>query len=279
MTDETAATNAAPDAIAPGSQVAESAPAGTEAAAPEKDGFSKRIDELTKNWRDTERKADEATRSADEARRDAQYWRDQALRAQQPPATTTDAPAQVKTLKDFEYDEGQYQTYLMDQVEQRAVKAAERRLREQAETDTKTKRRTQFNERETKFEEATPDYRSKTRSPSFPVSDAMAEVCAESEEGPAVLYYLANNPSIAASVAQLPPLAAAHELGRIEAKLISAREQAAKTVSNAPPPPPKVEGTGDAGTGTIKADEPDSDKLSDDEWMRRRNKQVAKRRS
>jgi hypothetical protein len=89
MSDETAATNAAPEAIAPGSQVAESAPAPEKA--PEQDGFTKRIDELTKNWRDTERKADEATRTAEEARRDAQYWRDQALRAQQPPETPATA--------------------------------------------------------------------------------------------------------------------------------------------------------------------------------------------
>lgn len=277
MSDETAATNAAPEAIAPGSQVAESAPALEKA--PEQDGFTKRIDELTKNWRDTERKADEATRTAEEARRDALYWRDQALRAQRPPATPADAPAQVKTLADFEYDEARYQAHLIEQVEQRAVKAAEKRLREQAENDTRAKRRTEFAQRESEFEKANPDYRSKTRSPSFPVSDAMAEISAESDEGPAVLFYLANNPGLADTISKLPPLAAAREMGRIEAKLIGAREAAAKTVSSAPPPPPKVEGTGDAGTGTIRADDPDSDKLSDDEWMRRRNKQVAKRRS
>lgn len=275
MTDETAATNAAPDAIASESQVAESAPAKVET--PEKDGFTKRIDELTRNWRDTERRADDAARAAEEARRDAQHWRDQALRAQQPPATSQAAPEQVKTLKDFEYDEGKYQTYLIDQVEQRAVKAAERRLREQQETDTKAKRRTEFSQRESEFEKANPDYRSKTRSPSFPVSDAMAEVSAESDEGPAVLFFLANNPGLADTISKLPPLAAAREMGRIEAKLIAAREKAAKTVSDAPPPPPKVEGSGDAGNGSVKADDTDSDKLSDEEWTRRRNKQVAKR--
>src|SRR5690349_1903172 len=138
MTDETAATNAAPAAIAAESQVAESAPAPEKA--PEQDGFTKRIDELTKNWRDTERRADEAARSADEARRDAQYWRDQALRAQQPPNAPQAATEEVKTLADFGYDEAKYQTHLIEQVEKRAVKAAEKRLREQQETDTKAKR-------------------------------------------------------------------------------------------------------------------------------------------
>jgi hypothetical protein len=268
MTDETAATNAAPEPIAPETQVAESAPAPEKA--PEKDGFSQRIDELTKNWRETERRAEEASR-------DAQYWRDQALRAQQPaPQTPTPPAATAKTLADFEYDESKYQSYLLDQVEQRAVAAAERKLREQQEKDTTERRRTEFQQRESAFEKDTPDYRSKTRSSNFPVSDAMAQACAESEEGPAVLYYLANNLSLAEQISRLPPLAAARELGRIEAKLITAREQAAKKVSEAPPPTPKIEGSGDPGTTGVKATDPDSDKLSDEEWTRRRNKQLAK---
>jgi hypothetical protein len=276
MTDETAATNAAAEPIAPSTQVAESAPAPEKA--PEQDGFTKRIDELTKNWRDTERSRDDAMRSAEEARRDAQYWRDQALKAN-PPKTPEVPTSQVKTLADFEYDDVKYQAYLFDQAEQRAVKAAEKRLREQSEADAKARRQTEFKQRETEFEKANPEYRSKTRSPSFPCSDAMAEVCQESDEGPAVLFYLANNPSIAEQISKMPPTAAAREIGRIEAKLISAREQAAKKASDAPPPPPKIEGTGDAGNGNAKADEPDSDKLSDAEWLRRRNKQVERRRS
>lgn len=270
MTDETAATNAAPDAIAPESQVAESAPAPEKA--PEQDGFTKRIDELTKNWRETERRAEEAAR-------DAQYWRDQALRAQQPqPQPAKPVEQAVKTLADFEYDDVKYQSYLFEQAESRAVKAAEKRLREQQETDAKERRRTEFARREAEFEKANPDYRSKTRSPSFPVSDAMAEVFAESEEGPAVAFYLANNAGLAEQISKLPPLAAARELGRIEAKLIAAREKAAKTVSDAPPPPPKVESV-DPGNVSAKPDDPDSDKLSDSEWLRRRNKQVERRRS
>jgi hypothetical protein len=217
-------------------------------------------------------------RSAEEARRDAQYWRDQALKAN-PPKTPEVPTSQVKTLADFEYDDVKYQAYLFDQAEQRAVKAAEKRLREQSEADAKARRQTEFKQRETEFEKANPEYRSKTRSPSFPCSDAMAEVCQESDEGPAVLFYLANNPSIAEQISKMPPTAAAREIGRIEAKLISAREQAAKKASDAPPPPPKIEGTGDAGNGNAKADEPDSDKLSDAEWLRRRNKQVERRRS
>lgn len=270
MTDETAATNAAPDAIAPETQVPESAP-GAEASKPkESDGFTKRIDELTKNWRETERKAAEAERRAEERARDAEYWREQVLRQQ--PAAKTETVQQTKTLADFEYDDSKYQAYLFEQAEQRAVQAAEKRLKEREETAAKERRKATFAQRESEFAKNAPDYRDKTRSVSFPVSDAMAEVFAESEEGPAVAYYLANNLEQADRIARMSPLAAAHALGLIQAKLLAEREKAAKKVSEAPPPPPKIEGSGDPKV------EKDPSEMTDAEFAKWRKRQIAQRR-
>lgn len=268
MTEETAATNAAGDSIAPESQVPESAP-GAEASKPKEDGFTKRIDELTKNWRETERKALEAERRAEERERDAAYWRDQVLRQQ---SSKPEPVQQTKTLADFEYDDSKYQAYLFDQAEQRAVQAAERKLKEQQETDVKERRKATFAQRESEFSKSAPDYREKTRSAIFPVSEAMAEVFAESEEGPAVAYYLANNLDQADRIARMSPLAAARELGRVEAKLIAEREKAAKKVSDAPPPPPKIEGSGDP-----KVEKDPSD-MTDAEFAKWRKRQIAQRR-
>lgn len=238
-------------------------------------GFEKRINELTKNWRETERDRDDAKRNADEARRDAQYWRDQALRAQQPQQPAKPAETAVKTLADFEYDDAKYQSYVLEQAEQRAVKAAEKRLKEQQEADTRERRKAEFAKREAAFEKDNPDYRSKTRSPSFAVSDAMAEVFQESEEGPAVALYLANNLGLADTIARLPPLAAARELGRIEAQLVSERK-AAKKVSETPPPVPKLEGSGDS-TPRPPTTSPESDKLTDDEWVKAEQQRLARK--
>jgi hypothetical protein len=257
----------APDANTPepGSEAAPSPAARPEG---EKDGFTKRIDELTRHWRETER--------------DRDHWRELALRNQQPREEPKPVEsAAPKTLADFEFDEAKYQTYLFEQAEQRAVKAAERRLQEQQEREAAERRKSSFAQRESEFAKSTKDYHEKTRDPRVPVSQAMAEVIAESEEGPAVAYYLANNLPMAEQIARLPPLAAARELGRIEAKLAAEREAAKaaeKRVSQAPQPPPKVEGAAD-GAGPVDPSTPESDKLSDAEWARRREAQLKRKRA
>ena len=254
----------------------ESAPVKVEPIDPEFasdiENVQKKFNKLTEHRRSAERRAQETERKADEAAREAQYWREQALRAQQPKELVREAESQVKTLADFEYDDAKYQSYVLEQAEKRAVAAAEKRLKDQGETDARERRKATFVQRETEFAKTAADYREKTRSASFPVSDAMAEVFAESEEGPAVAYYLANNLNLADSIARMQPLAAARELGRIEAKLISEREKAAKTVSNAPPPPPKIDGAGDP-----KVDKDPKD-MTDVEFAKWRRKQIAQRK-
>jgi hypothetical protein len=232
------------------------------------DRVRSRFDELTKNWRTAER--------------DRDHWRELALRNQQQPEPARPEPAvdtKPKTLADFEYDEGKYQAYLFAETEKRAVTAAERRLQQQAERDTAERRKATFVQREQEFSKDKPDYLEKTRDPRVPITPAMAEVMGESEDGPALAYYLANNLPIADQIARLPPLAAARELGRIEMKLAAEREKAkdAKKVSDAPPPAPRLEGSGDA-TPKPSPDSADSDKLSNEDWLAARNKQANRKR-
>ena len=108
-------------------------------------------------------------------------------------------------------------------------------------------------------------------------SDELLEDIADLDDSPSVVYYLANNLRIADEIARLPPRAAARELGRIEARLAAEKEKlAAAKVSKAPEPPPKVDGSGDPAVA-ISLTSAEADKLSDAEWVRRRNKQVARR--
>jgi hypothetical protein len=66
----------------------------------------------------------------------------------------------------------------------------------------------------------------------------MGEVITEMDNGPEVLYYLGKNPDIASQLSQLPPLSAARELGRIEAKILN--KPSGEKVSKAPSPAPKI---------------------------------------
>lgn len=76
---------------------------------------------------------------------------------------------------------------------------------------------------------------------SLPISEAMHVTIFESERGPELAYHLAQNPDDASRIAKLGPLAAARELGKIEASLPSAT---AKPAAAKPLPKPPAQAGG-----------------------------------
>lgn len=240
-------------------QKAESSPAATQdSEVAEVKGIQRRFDELTRLRR--------------EAERNAEHWREMAMRGQPKP----EPDSTPKTLADFQYDEAKYQQYLFSTAETRAVAAAKRELQQQAQQENQTRRSQSFTKLEEQFAKKQSDYYDVTRNDGLTISTAMAEAIAESDEGPALAYHLGKNPEIAEQIARLSPYAAARELGRIEERLRTEREKAkAPVVSKAPPPPPKIEAV--EPSVSVAPDDPDSDKLDGPTWLKRRNKQVAKR--
>jgi len=100
--------------------------------------------------------------------------------------------------------------------------------------------------------------------PSLPVSDVGARFIAESEKGPQVAYFLAQNRAEAARIASLDPLTQAFELGRIEQRINAA--PSARRVSQAPAPVPRVTGGANAG-----AKDPSQMSMAEySEWYRKR---------
>ena len=100
----------------------------------------------------------------------------------------------------------------------------------------------------------------------LPISTAMAEVIRESDVAPKVLRFLAANRAEGARIAQLSPLAAARELGRIEAKIMATpAPEPPRRVSQAPDP---VRPLTPAGVTEI-----DLDKIPIDDFMKKRNAQ------
>lgn len=225
-------------------------------------GVGKRIDELTRNWRETER--------------DRDYWRELALRNQSPqPKAEPSQPVadeKLKTLADFEYDDAKYQSYIFEQAERRSVDAAKRVLEQERTQQTAAQRKASFQSRSAEFAKTVEDFSEVVSNPRLHISPAMAEAIQDSDDGPALAYHLGKNPDVADKIAQLPATAAARELGRIEARLAYEREKAKeKPVSKTPPPPPKVD-------GTDPAVEKDPDQMTADEWLKWREKQIAKKR-
>jgi len=236
---------------------AESAPAVTdtdEINREAKSGVGKRIDELTRNWRETER--------------DRDYWREMAITTRPPEAPKPVETPTDKTLADFNYDEVAYRKHIVTVARTEAVQAAKEELKREREEGYASERDADFADREDKYLKDAPDYMEVTRSPRLTITESMAETIKDSEHGPAIAYHLGKNPALAAQIARLPALQQAREIGRIEAKLTAAPPP---KVSEAPPPAPKI----DAVDPVI---EKDHDKMTDAEWLAWRNKQLARQR-
>ncbi len=211
--------------------------------------------------------------------RDRDHWRQMAERLiPQPQAAPKADPApesraSPKTLADFEYDEAKYQSHLFKEVETRAIEAAERRLRENQERESTTRRRSEFAARERDFAKSNADYFDVTRAENLNITQAMVDAVSESDEAAAVLYFLAKNPGQTDRIAQLSTASAAREIGRIEERLKRERDEVkAPRISAAPPPPPKL----DASEPGV---ERDPEKMTSDEWLKWRNKQVNRKRN
>jgi hypothetical protein len=177
------------------------------------------------------------------------------------------------TLAQFDYDEAKYLAAVQEYTDARLEEKLNARLTEREQLSEKEKLTKSFLAREAEFSKATPDYKEKVYDPTLQITPVMAEVIAQSDEGPAIAYHLANNPELASQIARLSPMAAAREIGRIEAGLAKPPKP---KVSTAPPPPPKVDDALDE--VDVRPGDPDSDKLSDAEWMKKREKELRNRK-
>lgn len=109
----------------------------------------------------------------------------------------------------------------------------------EAKRDAGTSRQTLFRERALALADRFPDIEARIFTDANPVSQAMAEVLQDSERGPEVAYHLATHLEEARRIFAMPPLAAARELGRIEATLTAPKP---RTQTQAPPPVKIVSG-------------------------------------
>lgn len=250
MTEETQVETPAP------AESAEPAPAAAETSVtPEATIPKSRFDEVYRLRRDAERERD--------------YWRELASKNQpkEPEAPTLPTPEQ------HGFDDAKYQAALTEynkhvaRSEAIAVIQAER-AREQQQQKVQS-----FRQREAEYMAKNPDYRDVVYGEAFmsvPLSAETVSIIAESPDGPAIALHLAKNIEVASHIASLPPVQAALEIGRIEARLAKEAEKP-KPLTTAPPPPPSIE-------AVEPAVEKDPLKMSDAEFAKWRKRQIAQRR-
>lgn len=232
----------------------------------------KRIDELTRNWREEQRRTEQLL---------AMVQQQKTVEPQKAPE-----PAKLPTLEEFGYDEAKYQAALIEYADRRASETVEKRFSEYERQRAEQARMESFATRQREFAKATPDFEDKVlRDPTLPITEAMRDVIVDSDAGPELAYYLANNRELAQQIAALPPHLAALEMGRIEGRLAAQKEAKAAVakspkppVTQAPPPPPKVEEV-ESPLPQVKASDPESDKLSQQEWFRLREKELKRKKA
>lgn len=107
----------------------------------------------------------------------------------------------------------------------------------------------------------------------LPMTKPMVEALIDSDNGPLLMKYMADNPDDIERIARLSPARQAAELGKIEAKLA----EAPRKQTSAPDPITPVRKP-NARNPTLDTTDPRAAKeLSTEEWMRRENERMRKR--
>ena len=238
-----------------------------------KDSFQERIDRLTKYRRDAEREADSLRQQWEQAQAELEEFRKQqtAQKSQQAPE---------KGLADFDYDEAKFTAYLREEAasmaRETAREEAKRIAQEQRQQEQLAAKRAKFDQAADKFAKDQADFYEVTQDRNLPITQEMAEVIMDSDIGPNVAYYLAKHPEEAYQIAGSHPAMQGRQIALLETKLKAELSKQAKKASSAPPPP----------KGRVKGSEPGfkvnpteaaSDKMSDREWLLRREAQLAKK--
>lgn len=227
----------------------------------------------------------------EEARREAAYHRGRAESHQPKPDAVPTQPAPLKiedylpsevefaavglTAENFEKAGRSYDDLLMAKsayAMQKRTTVLSKQAEEARARESVTKSQAAFMERIEKSAETDPDLprivgAQDARDPYFvPISQAMAEVIRDSEVGPKLLRQLANDKAAAKRIYDMQPLAAARELGRIEARILAApAPEPPRRVSQAPEPVKSLTPSG--------VTEIDLDKVPIDDFMKKRNAQ------
>jgi hypothetical protein len=188
---------------------------------------------------------DEITRQRHEAQREAAYWRGIAEAAQPKAAQADTEEPKPEAFEDY----GAYVKALA-KFEAKALVKAE--FEQQKQQQTQAAQATTWQQRAEAAKAELPDFEQVMAASTAPMSQAMAEAIKDSDIGPKVAYHLAQNPDIATRLSRLEPLAAAREIGRLEASLSVKQEPTPKRVTSAPTPPTPIGSsrstTGDPGS-------------------------------
>lgn len=182
-----------------------------------KGGFQKRINQLTRTVRELERQLETVAKSTSQ------------------PAKTE--PAEPK-LEDFD-DYGKYAKAVAQWEVKQAKTEFASAQQEEISRVLRIRQEDDFRSRLEAYSEKNEDFEEAVQEVAPLIRGAALEALMDSRHAPEIIHHLAKNPDDAERLSTLSPLAAAREIGKIEARLESKPQR--KTTS-APPPAKTVTG-------------------------------------
>lgn len=190
-------------------------------------GVQKRIDELT-------RAKYEAEREREIARQELERYRREAEQHKAPPISDNEP-----RFEDFS-DYGDYVKAIAKHTAAKELEALKSQQTQEQERQKAEERQRAFNEKADKARSKYDDFDAIALSPIVPYSQVMGQLVADSDIAGDLAYYLGKNLDEAKRLSQLPPVEAAKQIGRLEAKLSEVPKP--KKITQAPPPIKAVAG-------------------------------------
>lgn len=216
-----------------------------------KGGFQKKIGKLTK-----QREA---------ARQEAEYWKSEALKKADTSAQTPAAivePIKVEgrpTADTFETHE-EYVEALADWKVDQKLSARDQKTKELDLKSEQEKQLKGYIAKRDEFAKGQDDYFERMEDiQTIPMSLTVNEALLTSDNGPELLYELAKDPEEYKRICSLPAIAAAREIGKLEAKLAQSSESKPETKTTKAPKPLSPVGSSSSNTSTKKPDDMDFD--------------------
>jgi predicted XRE-type DNA-binding protein len=231
-------------------------------------GVQKRIDELTRQRYEAEERG----------RQEAEHWRRQAAELHEQLQSTQRA-SQRPTLESSGND---FERYVADSARYEAAIAAQTQLQERErvwyETQQAQQQQAMRQQQVAAYQQAVqarvseatkkfPDFMEVVTAAELPGMQGTPAFNAamESDHFAELAMYLGKNPEKAHQILALPPISQVREIGRLEARIA-----AGQITTKAPPPPGTVGSNSPAGV--------DPRRMTDDEWLAWRNKDIAAKR-
>lgn len=191
-----------------------------------------------------QQRIDEITRARHEAEREAAYWRARAEsagndgKAQLNSSETTPAKPTIDQYQDYaDYVEA-LTDWKASQATRKAIAERDAEQAQKAEAKINEAKAQTWEQRQAQARSEMPDYDEVVGLSDLRIAPHVADVLMDSEAGPALAYHFAKHPDIAERINGLSPLAAAREIGRLEASMSAVAKPApvSKPVSKAPEP-------------------------------------------